>query len=251
MRGSAMNPSGSFGSLADILQGNRNVRFTPESGPSAVRTMSAKGHKRTSRHLLDHLVGACEQRGVSLHKRQWDFGHRNDTGPLHIRRGDGVAVTDIGVGAFETRLFVVLLLRYHAIEPDYAWTSMRDGRVPYAQSVAAAAHIFPHDVQAKEGEARGVINAGDGRGWSAIEFANEEAIRIYHGKAGGVGEARIPTFGRRSVHGDRDFVRPHAPDAQVAHALTPCSHATVIPISNVQFKVEVRTQVAANSSTNQ
>jgi hypothetical protein len=32
MRGSAMNPSGSFGSLADILQGNRNVRFTPESG---------------------------------------------------------------------------------------------------------------------------------------------------------------------------------------------------------------------------
>ena len=79
---------------------------------------------------------------------------------------------------------------------------MRDGRVPYAQSVPAAAHIVPHDVQAKEGEARGVINAGDGRGWSAIEFANEEAIRIDHGEAGSVGEAWIPAFGRRPVDGD-------------------------------------------------
>src|SRR5207249_6491254 len=57
--------------------------------------------------------------------------------------------------------------------------------------------------------------AGDGRGRSAVEFADEEAFRIGGGEAGAVGEARIPAFGRRPVHGYRDFVRPHRPDAQV------------------------------------
>jgi hypothetical protein len=28
-------------------------------------------------------------------------------------------------------------------------------------------------------------------------------------KQAGVGEARVPAFGRRPVHGYRDFVRPH------------------------------------------
>ena len=67
---------------------------------------------------------------------------------------------------------------------------MGEGRVPYVQSIAAATHIFSHDVKAKEGEARSVIDAGDRRGRSAVEFANEETIRIYTRKAGRVGEAR-------------------------------------------------------------
>ena len=37
MRDSAINPSGSFGSLADILRCQRHVRFTPKSGHSAVQ----------------------------------------------------------------------------------------------------------------------------------------------------------------------------------------------------------------------
>ena len=87
------------------------------------------------------------------------------------------------------------------------------GRWPRSnvQSIAAATHIFSHDVKAKEGEARSVIDAGDRRGRSAVEFANEETIRIYTRKAGGVGEARIPSF--RPVDGDLDLVRPHTTNA--------------------------------------
>jgi hypothetical protein len=66
----------------------------------------------------------------------------------------------------------------------------------------ATTHIFSHDVQAKEGESRAVIDATDRRGWSAVEFTNEETIRIYRRKARSIGEARIPAFGRRPVDGD-------------------------------------------------
>ena len=69
---------------------------------------------------------------------------------------------------------------------------MRDGRIPYAQSVAAAAQVLSHDVEAEEGETRAVIDAGDGRGRSAFELADEEAFRIGRGEAGVVGEARVP-----------------------------------------------------------
>ena len=72
--------------------------------------------------------------------------------PLRVSRDDRASVTDIRIGEFETGLFVVLLLRHHAIEPDHAGTSVGEGRVPYVQSIAAATHIFSHDVQAKEGE---------------------------------------------------------------------------------------------------
>ena len=123
--------------------------------------------------------GWKHRRVVSLHKRQWGFGHRNDTGPLHTRHGDGAPVTDIRIGEFETGLFVVLLLRHHTIEPEHPRTSVGEGRVPYVQSIAAATQIFSHDVQAKEGESSAVIDAGDRRGWSAFEFANQETIRIY------------------------------------------------------------------------
>jgi len=94
-----------------------------------------------------------------------------------------------------------LLLRYHAIEPDHAWASVRDGRIPNAQSVAAAAQVLSHDIETEEGETRTVIDAGDGRGRSAFELADEEAFRIGRGEAGVVGEARVPAFGRRPVHG--------------------------------------------------
>src|SRR5207248_4965888 len=79
-----------------------------------------------------------------------------------------------------------------------------------------SAQILPHDVEAEEGEARTVIDAGDGRGRGAVELADEEAFRIGRGEAGAVGEARIPAFGCCPVHRYRDFVRPHRPDAQVA-----------------------------------
>jgi hypothetical protein len=86
-------------------------------------------------------------------------------------------------------------------------------RIPYAQSIAAAAQVLSHDVEAEEGEARAVIDAGDGRGRSAVELADQEAFRIDRGEAGVVGEARVPAFGCGPVHRYRDFVRPHRPDA--------------------------------------
>jgi hypothetical protein len=49
----------------------------------------------------------------------------------------------------------------------------------------------------EERETRTVIDAGDGRGQSAFELADEEAFRIGRGEAGVVGEARVPAFGRR------------------------------------------------------
>jgi hypothetical protein len=92
-----------------------------------------------------------------------------------------------------------LLLRQHAIEPDHAWAGVRDGRILYAQSVPAPAQILSHSVEMEERETRTVIDAGDGRGQSAFELADEEAFRIGRGEAGVVGEARVPAFGRRPV----------------------------------------------------
>ena len=69
---------------------------------------------------------------------------------------------------------MVLLLRQHAIEPDHAWAGVRDGRIPYAQSVPAPAQILSHETE--EGETRTAIDAGDGRGQSAFELADEEAF---------------------------------------------------------------------------
>ena len=71
----------------------------------------------------------------------------------------------------------------------------------HAQSVPAPAQILSHDVETAEGETRTVIDAGDGRGRSAFELADEEAFRIGRGEAGVVGEARVPAFSRRPVHG--------------------------------------------------
>jgi hypothetical protein len=49
-----------FGSLAGLLRGGSDVRYTPEKGTFAGASgMSAKGQKRTLR-LLDHLVGTGE-----------------------------------------------------------------------------------------------------------------------------------------------------------------------------------------------
>jgi hypothetical protein len=61
-----------------------------------------------------------------------------------------------------------LLLRQHAIEPDHAWAGVRDGRIPYAQSVPAPAQILSHGVEMEERETRTVIDAGDGRGQGAL-----------------------------------------------------------------------------------
>jgi hypothetical protein len=43
-----------------------------------------------------------------------------------------------------------LLLRQHAIEPDHVWARVRDGRIPYAQSVPAPAQILSHDVETEK-----------------------------------------------------------------------------------------------------
>ena len=165
--------------------------------------------------------GREHRRVVGFHGRQRDFGQRDDTSLRRIRHGNGAAVADVGIGEPEPRLPVVFLLCHDAIEPDHARAGVRDGGIPDAQSVAAAAHVLPHDVEAQEGEARVVIDAGDGGDWSAVDLADEEAVRIHGCKARSVGEARVPAFGRRPVDGKRDFVRPHRPHAQVAHGAKP------------------------------
>src|ERR1700675_2585295 len=77
------------------------------------------------------------RRVVHLYSRQWDVGQRDDPSLRRIRGRDGAAVTDVGISELEPDLSVVLLLRHHAVEPDHAWASVRDGRIPYAQSVPA------------------------------------------------------------------------------------------------------------------
>src|SRR5689334_25448710 len=98
---------------------------------------------------------------------------------------------------------------------------MRDGRVPYAQPVAAATKVLAHDVEAEKGEARAVVDAGNGRGWNAVELADQEAFGVGPRETGFVSEAWIPAFGCRPVHGYRDFVRPHRPDLQIVHGRAP------------------------------
>src|SRR5262245_58066211 len=78
-------------------------------------------------------------------------------------RREGRCVADVRVSEPESRFAVVVLLRHHAVEADGAGPGMRDGRIPNAQAVAAAAQIAAHDVEAEERESVIVIEAGDGR----------------------------------------------------------------------------------------
>ena len=87
------------------------------------------------------MRGAGNTVAVCLHSRQWDFGQRDGASLRRIRGGDGAAVTNIGISELESGHPVVLLLHYHAIETDHAWAGVRDGRIPYAQSVAAASRL--------------------------------------------------------------------------------------------------------------
>jgi hypothetical protein len=130
------------------------------------------------------------RRVVCLYSRQWDFGQRDDASLRCIRGRDGAAVTDVGISELEPGLSIVLLLRYHAIESDHTWPGVRNGRIPYARTIAAAAQVLSDGVEAEEGEARAVMDAGDGRGRSAVELADQEAFGIDRGEAGVVGEAR-------------------------------------------------------------
>ena len=82
-------PDVRFGSKADMCGAKRHVRFTPNSDresefPQTVmfalkRTravqlgMSAMGHKRTSRHLFDRLVGAGEECVDGRHQKMGSF----------------------------------------------------------------------------------------------------------------------------------------------------------------------------------
>ena len=72
---------------------------------------------------------------------------------------------------------------------------------PSALQPPAAAQVLSHNIETEEGKTRTVIDAGDGRGRSAVDLADEEAFRIGRGEAGVVGEARVPAFGGRPVHG--------------------------------------------------
>src|SRR5260370_27972410 len=86
---------------------------------------------------------------------------------------------------------------------------MRHGRIPDAQAVAAAAQVGPHDVEAEEREALVVIHAGDGCGRRPVEFADEKALRVDGGEAGGIGATGIPALGHGPVGGEPDLVWPH------------------------------------------
>jgi hypothetical protein len=110
--------------------------------------------------------------------------------------------------------FVVLLLRCHAIEPDHARAGMRDRRIPYPHAVAFAAQIGAHDVEAEEGKARIVIDAGDGRGRRAIEFWRLKSLpdrrkqnsRHRQGRGSSLQPPPIP-------QASADFSRPHRSNA--------------------------------------
>src|SRR5262245_20097157 len=91
---------------------------------------------------------------------------------------------------------------------------MRDGRVPDAQAVAAAAQVGAHDVEAEEGDAIIVVDAGDRRGRRAVELADEESAWIDRGKAGSIGDAGIPPLSGGPVCGKHDLVRPHGADVE-------------------------------------
>src|SRR5262249_34496222 len=98
-----------------------------------------------------------------------------------------------------------------------------DGCLPYANAKPATAQIGTHDIKAEKGEARVVVDTGDGRRRLTIELANEEAFRIDGSEAGAIGEPGIPALCRRPVDGERDFVRPHGADVQVL----PTHHRTL------------------------
>jgi hypothetical protein len=154
---------------------------------------------------------------VGFNKRERDRVERNDIDRRSRWRGDDAAIADIGVSKLEAGLSVIVLLRHHAVEADHASARMRDRRVPDAQAVAFVAKIRSHDVEAEEGEAIVVVDAGDGRDRLAVDLANEKAVRVGDRETGGVGEARIPALRRGPLDGDGDLLGAHIADLQIAH----------------------------------
>jgi hypothetical protein len=136
------------------------------------------------------------------------------------RSRDGAAIADIGIGELKAGLSVIPLLRHHAVKPDHARGSMRDGLVPDAQAVAAAAQIRAHDVEAEKGEAVIVIDAGDGRGRRAVELTDQKPAAVDRGKTGGIRKTGVPALARRPIGGERDLVASHGADAKAIHRLT-------------------------------
>ena len=98
---------------------------------------------------------------------------------------------------------------------------MRDRRVPDVQAETSTTKACAHDVEAEEGEAVVVIDAGDGRDRLAVDLADEETFRVRDCKAGGVAQAGIPALGRGPVDRDGDLLRPLIADLQIAHVAWP------------------------------
>src|SRR5262249_7247456 len=148
------------------------------------------------------------RKGACLQRNYWGRGR--------AARPAAAAVADVPVSELESRFSIVALLRHDAVESDGAGPGMGDGRIPNAQAVAAAAQIGAHDVETEERESAIVIEAGDGRGGHPVELADEKAVAVDAGKAGGIGEARIPAFRRRPIERDGDLFGPHGTNAQLA-----------------------------------
>ena len=92
---------------------------------------------------------------------------------------------------------------------------MRDGCVPDAHAVTVAAQLRPYDVEAEEGEAGVIVDAGDGRRRLAAELPDQKTLRVHGGEARGVRAAGIPAFRRRPIGGKRDLVRTHRANTKI------------------------------------
>src|SRR5262245_58486091 len=95
-----------------------------------------------------------------------------------MQRRNHATVADVGVSKLKAGLPAMILLCRHAVQSDHARAGMRDRLIPYAQPVTFAAQVRSHDVKTEKGKARVVIDARDGRGRRAVEFADQKAARI-------------------------------------------------------------------------
>jgi len=164
---------------SDLLSLPAGTDHAPRSELSIAQKRTTEMSGRADPGSQKRSARCGEDRGVGLlHDREGDFVQRNDTARRSAGRGDHAAVADIRVREVEPRRLVVPLLCDDASSPTNAAAGMRDGRIPDAQPMAAAAYIGSHDVEAEEREARAIIDAGDRRGRNTVELADEETIRI-------------------------------------------------------------------------
>ena len=172
---------------------------------------------------------------VGAHRGEVDFGQGDDGGSAGVRGACRMArrarVADVAPGEREPGLAIVVLLCWDPVEPDQVPGEALHALRPHAPADAVAAPLGHHDVEADEAEAAVVRHGAQAARDPAIDFGDQEAVRVRRREAVRVVQARVPALACRELDREIDLVAAHRPDRAVARRI----HSLSRPALQVSF----------------